>query len=71
VATRKNGHDYEISDELWNKLKPLLPLPKPKKKPGRPRKDDTRILSGIFYILLTGLPMESFATVLWSSKHCP
>jgi len=48
VTTRKTGHDYEISDEFWNKIEPLLPLPKPKKKPGRPRKDDRKILSGIF-----------------------
>ena len=34
------GHDYEISDELWKKIEPLLPQPKPKKKSGRPRKDD-------------------------------
>jgi len=27
---------------------------KPKKKSGRPRKDDRRIMSGILYVLLTG-----------------
>jgi len=48
VTTRKNGHDYEISDEFWNQIKPLLPLPKPKKKSGRPRKGDRKIISGIF-----------------------
>ncbi|WP_155402544.1 transposase, partial [Methanosarcina mazei] len=50
MTRRKNGHDYEIFDKLWNKIKPLLPLPKPKKKPGRPRKDDRKIMSGIFYV---------------------
>jgi transposase len=54
VVRRKNVQDYEISDEFWNKIKALLPLSKPKKKPGRPRKDDKRILSGIFYLLRTG-----------------
>ncbi len=53
MATRKRVHDYGIFDEFWNKIKPLLPLPKPKKKPGIPRKDDKRILSGIFYLLRT------------------
>ena len=48
VTKRKTGHDYEISVEFWNKIKPLLPLPKLKKKPGRPREDDWKILSGIF-----------------------
>lgn len=54
MTKRKISYNYEISDELWNQIKPLLPLPKPKKKAGRPRKDDKKIMSGIFYILLTG-----------------
>ena len=54
VTKRKTVHDYKISVEFWNKIKPLLPLPKPKKKPGRPREDDWKIFSGIFYVLRTG-----------------
>ena len=59
MTTRKNGHDYETSDEFWNNIKALLPLPKPKKKSGRPRKDDKRILSVIFYLLHTGCQWKS------------
>ena len=59
MSTRKNGQDYEISDDLWTKIKPLIPLPKPKKKSGRPRKDDKIILSGIFYLLRTGCQWKS------------
>jgi len=58
-VARKNVHDYEISDEFWNKIKPLLLLPKPKKNPGRPRKDDKRILTGIFYLLRTGFQWKA------------
>ncbi len=47
------GHDYKISVEFWNKIKPLLLLPKPKEKPGRSREDDWKILNGIYYILRT------------------
>jgi len=54
VTTRKTGHDYEISDEFWNNIKSLLPLPKPKKKPGRPRENDRKIMNGIYYLLRTG-----------------
>jgi len=50
----KKVHSYEISDEFWNKIKPLLPSPKPKKKAGRPREDDRKIMNGIFYLLRTG-----------------
>ncbi|MCC4772077.1 IS5 family transposase, partial [Methanosarcina sp. DH2] len=59
MVRRKNVQDYEISDEFWNKIKALLPLSKPKKKAGRPRKDDKRILSGIFYLLRTGCQWKS------------
>jgi hypothetical protein len=48
VTTRKTIQDYEISDKDWMKIEPLLPLPKPKKKSGRPRKDNKRIFSGIY-----------------------
>jgi putative transposase len=46
--------DYEISEDYWKKIEPLLPVPKPKKKSGRPRKADRKIMSGIFYLLVTG-----------------
>jgi putative transposase len=59
VGTRKNVHGYEVSDEFWTKIKPLLPLFKPKKKPGRPRKDAKRILSSIFCLLRTGCQWKS------------
>ena len=54
VTKRKTVSDYKISVKFWNKIKPLLPLPKPKKKPERPREDDWKIFSGIFYVLRTG-----------------
>ncbi|MDL5503208.1 MAG: IS5 family transposase [Candidatus Methanoperedens sp.] len=54
MTIRKIGHDYEISDDFWKKIEPLLPPPKPKKKSGRPRKEDRKIMSAIFYILRTG-----------------
>lgn len=55
--------DYVISDMFWAKIVPLLPLPKLKKKSGRPRKDDRLILSGIFYLLLTGCQWKSLPRV--------
>ena len=46
--------EYQISEELWERIQPLLPLPKPKKKAGHPRMDDRRAMSAIFYVLRTG-----------------
>jgi putative transposase len=61
----------EISNELWKKIEPLLPTSEPKKISGRPRKDDRKIMSGIFYIFHTGSQWKSLPRVLWSSKHSP
>jgi len=48
------GRAYQIPDGLWEKIKPLLPPPKPKKKLGRPRMDDRKAMTAIFYVLRTG-----------------
>jgi len=45
---------YQIPDRLWDRMKRLLPPPKPKKKSGRPRMDDHLAMNAIFYILRTG-----------------
>jgi transposase len=71
VTKRKTGQDYKISIEFWNRIKPLLTLPKPKKKAGRPRADDWKILSGIFLCPSYRLSMESIAKMLWSAKYRP
>lgn len=36
MTPRKTVQDYEICDDFWNKMTTLPPLPKPKKKLGRP-----------------------------------
>lgn len=45
---------YQIPDELWERLQPLLPPVMPKPKGGRPRMDDRQALDAIFYVLCTG-----------------
>ena len=42
----------EITDKQWTKIKPLLP--KPKRRTGRPRADDRRVLEGIIWVLRSG-----------------
>src|SRR5207244_10445606 len=47
-----------VSDELWAAVAPLLPPPRPKQKPGRPRVPDRACLVGIIFVLKTGIPWE-------------
>jgi transposase len=49
-----------ISDELWEVVKPLLPPPKPRrfKYPGRKPMDPRKALTGILYVLRSGIPWE-------------
>src|SRR5215211_2041563 len=47
-----------VSDELCEIVEPLLPVEPPKPKGGRPRLDNRAALTGIVFILKTGLPWE-------------
>jgi transposase len=44
---------YELTDEQWQRLEPLLP---PRAATGRPPTDHRQILNGILWILRTGAP---------------
>lgn len=43
---------FDLTDDEWQTIEPLLP----QKGRGPARKDDRKILNGIFYILRTGAP---------------
>src|SRR5436190_9477013 len=47
-----------VPDDLWEAMEPLLPKEPPKPKGGRPRVPDRACLSGIVFVLRTGLPWE-------------
>jgi transposase len=47
---------YELTDEQWQRLEPLLPPHKP--ETGRPNHDHRHILNGIMWILRTGAPWQ-------------
>jgi len=60
--------EYQISDELWERIESLLPPPKPKKKSGRPRMDDRKAMSAIFYVLRTGCQWQALPRSLGASS---
>ena len=47
-----------MSDELWQIVEPLLPPEPPKPKGGRPRVDNRAALTGIVFVLKSGIPWE-------------
>jgi len=47
-----------VSDALWALFAPLLPAEQPKPKGGRPRITDRAALTGILFVLKSGIPWE-------------
>lgn len=49
-----------LDDELWELIEPLLPPPKKRRRrnPGRKPKDNRSVLTGILFVLKTGIPWE-------------
>jgi transposase len=49
-----------LPDGLWNRIEPLLPAPKPRRfrYPGRKPVDDRKVLTGILFVLKTGIRWE-------------
>ena len=55
-----------VDDRLWSQLEPLLPPPKRRRRryPGRKPFDNRQVLTGILFVLKTGIPWESLPTEL-------
>lgn len=52
-----------VSDKLWEQIEPLLPLePAPSPKGGRPRVTHRQTLTGIVFVLRTGIPWQALPT---------
>ena len=45
---------WEVDDDLWALLAPLLVIDKPRKKSGRPRSDDRAIFNGLIWLARNG-----------------
>ena len=59
---------WRIPDELWERIEPLLPLPKSKPKGGRPRMADRPAMDAIFYVLRTGCQWKALPRTLGASS---
>jgi transposase len=53
-----------LTDELWAVIAPLLPHRTPSPKGGRPRLGDRAALTGILFVLKTGIPWEDLPAAM-------
>ena len=54
-----SSQPWEVPDELWDRLEPLIPRkPRRFRYPGGRPLDDRRVLSGILFVLCTGVGWE-------------
>ena len=50
---------FSIPDEVWERIRPLLPVEPPEPKGGRPRMDDRQAMTAIFFVLRTGMQWKA------------
>src|SRR5260370_40090249 len=61
-------HPWEVSDELWEQVKPLIPPAASHAKGGRPRMDDRKAFEAIIYVLRTGIQWNALPRELGASS---
>ncbi|MHC5263241.1 transposase [Streptomyces sp. UC4497] len=56
---KRKGPPWQVTDDLWTRVEPLLPTRQRRKRhPGRLPLDDRRCLQGILFVLHTGIQWE-------------
>src|SRR5713226_10037103 len=59
---------WQVSDELWERVRPLIPARAPHPKGGRPAQDDRQMLEAIVYVLRTGIQWNALPRELAASS---
>lgn len=61
---------WELTDEQWARIEPLLPKPKPSKRGGRPRTGNRACFEGILWVLRSGARWKDMPDRFSSSATC-
>jgi transposase len=61
---------WQVDDALWARLEPLLTIDKPRKKRGRPRRDDRVLFDGLIWILRTGAQWAALPAEFGPKSTC-
>jgi putative transposase len=61
-------HPWEVSDELWERVRPLIPERPPHPKGGRPAAGDRQMFAAIVYVLRTGIQWNALPRELGASS---
>jgi len=61
-------HPWEVSDELWERVQPLIPPAPSHAKGGRPRMGDREAFAAIVYVLRTGIQWNALPRELGASS---
>src|SRR6266436_2983124 len=59
-----------LTDAQWEKIRPLLPRPRSRRRGGRPRASDRKVLEGILWILRSGALWQDFPEEFPSPATC-
>jgi putative transposase len=59
---------WEVDDDFWQRVEPLIPAPAVRTKRGRPRVDNRTVFSAILYVLRTGMQWNAIPKELCSSS---
>lgn len=63
----KRTKPWELSDALWERIRPLIPVRPAHPKGGRPAQSDRQMLAAILYVLRTGIQWNALPRELGAS----
>ena len=59
-----------LTDAQWEKVRPLLPRPRSRRRGGRPRASDRKVLEGLLWILRSGARLQDLPEEFPSQVTC-